>query len=481
MRGLPVLDASDTIRVRRWDAVVLGGALPGLVMAVVLGMRGARVLILEEEAAVSGCAGLREPFLYTGVGNEGVLGSCLREIGIPLIDRRRIVTQTLAYQVVLPDARPEVGEAARTIEELVAWGLAKPDEAQALVRAVCQAATAERNAMLESPVVRASRRRPLSARRGPKRAPDAGSNANESRTAPRARGLPAEVTAASPSLARFLAAQIRVLSNLGSTLPPPEAQARLLGAPIEGSAGLLGEKGGLRRLLRRRIESLYGEFRTIPSGLRLIAAANQPGVATEATREVWVGRALVLNAPRQALAAAHGQDPVPDLLQSTPATHQRIDLHYVARCTVLPEGMASRVICVGSESGLGQDVDVVTVRVLPGAKDSERADLVVSAVLPAEHADVATAEARFTPVLERLMPFSRGGFVRQRAPEPVWDSDALLADPAPGSGWPGDCELRRSSRPPVYALDRAGVAALGFEGEVLLGWRAGDAIATDLA
>ena len=480
MRGLPVLDASDTIRVRRWDAVVLGGALPGLVMAVVLGMRRARVLILEEEAAVSGFAGLREPFLYTGVGNEGVLGSCLRDIGIPLIDRRRIVTQTLAYQVVLPDARPEVGDAARTIEELVAWGLAKPDEAQALVRAVCQAATAERNAMLESPVVRASRRRPLSAPHGPKRAPG-GSNAKKSRTAPRARGLPAEVAAASPSLARFLAAQIRVLSNLGGTLPPPEAQARLLGAPIEGSAGLLGEKGGLPQLLRRRIESLFGEFRTIPSELRLIAAANQPGVETDATREVWVGRVLVLNAPRQALAAAHGQDPVPDLLQSTPATHRRIDLHYVARRTVLPEGMASRVICVGSEPGPGQSVDVVTVRVLPGSKDSERADLVVSAVLPAEQAEVATAEARFTAVLERLMPFSRGGFVRQRAPEPVWDSDALLADPAPGSGWPGECELRRSSRLPLYALDRAGVAALGFEGDVLLGWRAGDAIATYLA
>jgi hypothetical protein len=479
MRDLPVLDASDTIRVRRWDAVVLGGALPGLVAAVVLGMRGARVLIVEEEAAVSGFAGLREPFLYTGAGNEGVLGSCLRAIGIPLIDRRRMVKETLAYQVVLPDARPEVGEAARTIEELVAWGLAKPDEAQALVRALCQAATAERDAMLESPVVRASRRR-LSARRGPTRAPGAGSEANESRTAPRARGLPAEVAAASPPLARFLAAQIRVLSNLGGTLPPPEAQARLLGAPIEGNAGLLGETGGLRQLLRRRIEALYGEFRTIPSGLRLIAAANQPGVATKATRDVWVGRALVLNAPRQALAAAHGQDPVPDLLQSTPATHLRIDLHYVARRTVLPEGMASRVICVASEPGLGQDVDVVAVRVIPGAKDSERADLVVSAVLPAEHADVETAETRFTPILERLMPFSKGGFVRQCSPEPVWDSDALLADPAPGSGWPGDCELRRSSRPPVYALDRAGVAALGFEGEVLLGWRAGDAIATDL-
>jgi hypothetical protein len=478
MRGLPVLDASETLRVRRWDAVVLGGALPGLVAAVVLGMRGLRVLLLEEEAAAAGFLELREPFLFTGAGGGGVLRSCLRELGIPLIDRQRIVSESLAYQVVLPDARPEVGEPARTIEELVAWGLAKPDEAQALVRAVVHAATAEREAMLESAVVRSSGRRARIPRSAPWRS---SADTADARTAPRARGLPAEVTAASPPLARFLAAQVRALSNLGDAPAPPEAQARLLGAPLEGSAALRGERGGLRGLLRQRIEALYGEFRAIPGGLRLIAAANQPGVAMDGTREVWVGRALVLNAPREGLAAAHGGDPVPDLLRGAPAKRRRVRLHYVARPAVLPEGMASRVLCVEGDSHTGEAPDVVAVRVLPFAKRTERADLVVSAVLPADRADLPQAEARMTGTLRRLMPFSEGGIALKREPVPVWDSDDLLSDPAPGSGWPGDCELRRSSRPPVFELDRAGVAALGFEGDVLLGWRAGEAIAAELA
>ena len=159
MRGLPVLDASDCLRVRRWDAIVLGGALPGLVMAVVLMMRGARVLLVEEDTALTGFDGLREPFLLSGASSQGVLGVCLREIGIPLIERQAIVSHPTAYQVVLPDARLDVGDPARTIEEIVAWGLAKPEEARALVRALAHAAAAEREAMLRSTVVRISRRR----------------------------------------------------------------------------------------------------------------------------------------------------------------------------------------------------------------------------------------------------------------------------------------------------------------------------------
>ena len=51
----------------------------------------------------------------------------------------------------------------------------------------------------------------------------------------------------------------------------------------------------------------------------------------------------------------------------------------------------------------------------------------------------------------------------------------------PGQGWPGDTDLRLSSRPPIYHLDRSAVAGLGLEGDLLLGWRAGDAIAEELA
>ena len=48
-------------------------------------------------------------------------------------------------------------------------------------------------------------------------------------------------------------------------------------------------------------------------------------------------------------------------------------------------------------------------------------------------------------------------------------------------GWPPTAELRVGSRAPVHALERAWLAPLGFEGDLLLGWRAGDAIAGDLS
>ena len=60
------------------------------------------------------------------------------------------------------------------------------------------------------------------------------------------------------------------------------------------------------------------------------------------------------------------------------------------------------------------------------------------------------------------------------------DDDGWLDDPKPGAGWPVVMNLRASGRPPVYRLDRAGVASLGFEGDLLLGWRGGDLIAEEL-
>jgi len=41
--------------------------------------------------------------------------------------------------------------------------------------------------------------------------------------------------------------------------------------------------------------------------------------------------------------------------------------------------------------------------------------------------------------------------------------------------------VRVSSRPLVYALERSWLGGLGFEGDLLLGWRGGDAIAGDLS
>ena len=90
MRGLPAVPSSASHRTRRWDALIVGGALPGLVTGVVLAMRGARILVIEEEAAAQGFAGLREPFFTTGAQKGSVLGACLRALGVPLIERNRI-------------------------------------------------------------------------------------------------------------------------------------------------------------------------------------------------------------------------------------------------------------------------------------------------------------------------------------------------------------------------------------------------------
>ena len=58
--------------------------------------------------------------------------------------------------------------------------------------------------------------------------------------------------------------------------------------------------------------------------------------------------------------------------------------------------------------------------------------------------------------------------------------DAWLEDPEPGDGWPSEIDLRVSGRPAVYRLDRSQVAGLGVEGDLLLGWRSGDVIASEL-
>ncbi len=474
MRGLPALAASATQRTRRWDAVVLGGALPGLIAAVRLGMRGARVLVLEEGVALAAFPGLREPFLMTGGDGNGVLASCLRALGVPLIDRRRLAPDTSAYQLVYPGARLDVGDPVSTIEELVAWRVAEPEAAHELVRALADAATAEREAMLLAPVVRGTRRLPLGQRRPAVVTPRA-----EGVRHPR--GLPAAVASAPVELAALFAAQVRALSNLGASAPSPEARARLLGLALEGTALLSPGQGGLRGLLRRRIESLYGEFRSVNGAFRLVAAAQQPGIELDGTGEILVGRALVLNAPRDALARAIGEDPVPEPLHAAPAIRRRLSLHFRLKPDALPAGMAPRVIIVREMERPMDATNVVTLRVFQPPRPRDPVDLVASAVIPSQDEAAPAAEVEITAAVSELLPFAQRSLTRVRWRAPRWDVEDLLADPSPGEGWPGESEVRLACRQPVYALERCGIASLGFDGDLLLGWRAGDAIAADLA
>lgn len=468
MRGLPSVTSTASYRVRRWDALVLGGALPGLVAAIRLAKRGARVLLVEEEAALAGFDGLREPFLMTGTDPESVLGSCLRALGVPLIDRRRLVDEPVALQVVLPHARVDVGRPSRTADELVAWGLDKPESARALLEALDEAGRAERERLLAAPFVR-SGLRGVPRRLARDTAPAAG------------RGLPAELEAAPPALRTLFAAVERSLSNLAGSGASPQARARLLGSVLEGGCVLAGGNGWLRGLLRRRIESLFGEFRTLAGRARLVTVAGQPGLAVEDSDEIWAGRGLVINAPLCALDGVLVDGSVPPALRRAPATHRRVSVHLRGRHDALPECLSDRVVCIEDPERPLEGPNLVTLRTFRGAAGRDQVDLVGSAVVPLADGPPDPGAA-IEAAIRRVLPFSERALKRHPLPQPVWDGDgALPVDPAGKSGWPTEIAVRLSARPALYALDRPAAAGLGFEGDLLLGWRGGDAIAAELA
>ena len=460
--------ARSRLRARRWDAIVVGGALPGLVTAARLCMDGQRVLVIEEEAAARAFAPLREPFLLAGAATGGVLAALLRELSVPLIDARRLEPDPLAYQVVLPEARIDVGGVARTGEELVTWGLAKPDVAQPLLRALARSAAAERDALLASPVVRAAGLRRLGRSPAP--------------ATRHARGMPVEAAAPPPELAPFFNAQVRALCNLAGADPGPEARARLLGSALEGGVAFPSAEHSLRGLLRERILALHGEFRTLPGGFELVAAEGEPGVAPARSAELWLGRVLVLNAPRGLLArlVREAEVAVPPLLEAPLPRRRRAALHLRTRREVIPSGMARRVIRLVDPLQEADGTNVVSIALHPVAAGSDAVHLIASAVVDADDPDPARREAEIEGALRALMPFSEGRLARQPGFRPRWDDDAALEDPAPGAAWPAEVEIRACSRPPVYALARSTLGGLGAEGDLLLGWRAGERIAADL-
>jgi hypothetical protein len=203
---------------------------------------------------------------------------------VPPIERRGLERQEIAYQVVLREARIDVGSPARTQEEWVAWGIAKPELARDALRGLESAAQAEAEALLESPLVRRGVRRPAAPR------PAAAG------TGRHLRGLPASLSRPEPGLAELLEVQVRALSNLASALPSPEARARLLGAPLEGGVRFAPGRA-IRALVRRRLEQVHGELRAVTGPFELVEIDGHPGLVMRRARDAWLGRALVLNAP----------------------------------------------------------------------------------------------------------------------------------------------------------------------------------------
>jgi hypothetical protein len=222
--------------------------------------------------------------------------------------------------------------------------------------------------------------------------------------------------------------------------------------------------------------------------------------------EIWLGRALVLAAPLSALRESLGVDPMhpaPDFLASSTDRRYRAVFLYRMPVAVLPEGMSARFIMPAADAHLVTDAQPVTdSQPVTDAADSEGSDVTVTAFPSQTHSGhvdlvarvmVSAADSGELPGLlpelrrsiasrlEALMPFCGDRLLSIEMRPPGWDSDdGWLEDPRPGAGWPAEIDLRLSSRPPIYHLDRAGAAGLGLEGDLLLGWRAGDAIAAEL-
>ena len=462
MRGLPAIGSAEAFRVRRWDALVLGTALPGLVAAARLGQRGLRVLVLEEGPADPVLELAREPFLLCDGGSDGVLLQCLRALGVPLIDQRRFAMQDVALQVCDAERRVDLGRAAHTAEEWESWGLCGLAQAREWLQALDDAAERERLEMLEGSLsLGAARRAREALAAGPRRA-----------AAPR--GWPPALDAVPAELRSLLAAPFEALCPAGERTAAPEARARLLGGLLRGGVGARGE-GRLRGLLRRRVETLYGEIRPLDGAFHLVSVAGQPGLAVDGSKEIWSGRALLLNAPPAALAAA-SDGPPPDLIAGSPLRWHCLTLHYRGDPGQLSSCMAERVLWRESA-----DAPLVALRVFEAQKRGEPFDLFASCWLPRDDATAESeARARIERCLGDLLPFSLGALEARELPQRSWDRDTLVADP-PRGRWPAEPELRLSSRPQVYQLDRGAVAGLAGEGELWLGWRAGDAIGDELA
>lgn len=472
MVDISVLDPTEAPRARRWDALLLGSGIPALIAAARIGSTGQRVLVVEEAERTTLPPALKEPFFLGGLRDEGVLDACLRTLTVPLIDRRRLANERLAYQIAADPYRVDIGSPVLTAEELVTWGLAKPDEAQTLVRRLIEASEIERSLLLESHFVRIGRRLPGTRGAG-------GSSSHK-------RGLPGEATSATGPLARVIEAQIRALSNLGQALPSPESQARLLGLGLAGGVGFADEPPWLVDLLRKRVTAQFGDIRTLSGPLELVSVSGQPGIRLARTQEIWLGRVMVLGAATSSLRTLYGDDPMrppPSLLdRGTQRSYRGVFLFRIPTA-LLPEGMSARVILPGKAAG----EPTVSLTAFPCQTHPNRVDLVTRAIVPDAdparlQSQLATLRGQIAERLRALMPFCGDELNQIEVPMPRWDcDDGWLDDPAPGSGWPAEVDLRLSSRPPIYHLDRAAVGGLGLEGDLLLGWRGGDAIAAELA
>jgi len=416
----------------RSDVLVLGGTLSGLVAATYLARTGLRVIVLEEDVQAKRPALLREPFLLSGLDGEGTLARVLRELALPLLDRRDFERDAVALQVALPGARVDIGSEDEALtHELDLFGFAKPDESLAWLDAVTHSADGARAQLWDEP------------------------------QAPQRRGL-----------ARYVPARLQTAARVRAALPEPPARLEpLCTALIDGISPPAGGRGsrapallvdsarqGAFRthdagrpfldLFRRRLHALHGEIREV-DGFALISDKHDVGV--DLPRGQIYARAMVIAVPREPLRRfAQQAGPVPRWLRPGIAPVRFSQRLFRAEPGDIPEGMASRVILAG-------DAPSGSVQIARhNDPASDRIRWIVFGGPGASELDDANP-------FGELAPFPSEGLVAiETGPEPEWDIDSNCA------GFPeSEPAVLSRARPLLAQVGGEAAPGLGLEGEIL--------------
>jgi hypothetical protein len=421
----------------RCDVLVLGSSLGALAAGTALARTGMRVVLVEEDVHAKRPSLLREPFLLGGLEAGGPVDGLLRELAIPLLERRELAFDPLATQVVLPGGvRLDVGGGRKALAaELAAFELADADPACAWFEQSDATGDAVRERLRDVP-------------------------------APVARGLPGLAAlrrepsidapapdAPPPALVPLLDALEWALSGLAV---PVRATARslLLRATRDGVARPLHAGRGLLDLFRRRFAALHGEIR---SAGEFAVRTEGREVGVELARDRVFARALLLGAPREPLARASEEaGDVPRWLSSAPPP-QRVERRVLrAEAQALPIGMGSRLIAAGGSGDCG----IFGLARCPDPTDRTTEWVVISGP--------GAAQATAGSALGGLAPFAEGRIVPiDPGPSPRWDLDSVeLRFPEPRIP-----EVVKRS-PLVLCVGPERAPELGFEGELLLARRA---------
>ncbi len=428
----------------RCDVLVLGSSLGALASGTALARTGMRVVLVEEEVHAKRPSLLREPFLLAGLEPGGPVDGLLRELAIPLLERRELIFDPLVAQVILPGgARVDVGGTRQALAaELAAFDIADAATAEGWLEASDSTGDSLRERLRDVPAP--------SSRGLPGRLPGLRREPSFDASAP---GEPPA------SLEPLLHALEWALSGLALPVRAP-ARSLLLRGTRDGVARPAHAGRGLLDLFRRRFVALHGEIRSA-AGFGVRTEGREVGV--ELARDRIFARALLLGAPREPLArAAEEAGGVPRWLSSAPPP-SRVERRVLrAEAHALPIGMGSRVVVA---AGVAR---IFSLARFPDPSDKATEWVVVSGP--------GAPEAATGSALGGLAPFAEGRIVAiDPGPSPRWDLDAVeLRFPEPRAP-----EVVKRS-PLVLCVGAERAPELGFEGELLLARRAAHTAAVAL-